>query len=622
MPTPPFVSTFPLLGRRLGWALPILAGVALLYVDSFTFFPRHSGLSMADFSSSHLLAPPPAQSGNWWYSREGLLLHHSQPATAGDLLRLTSKESRLLIWLHRIGLMLTAISLLVAAVLVWPLRQYRQASWLAGLSVLVYGVGFYRLEPLSLLPTGWDYLCLASILGGQRYLDRTFTQRAAKGQVLIVFASQSGTAARIARQMQRGYPAAQLSDIAHCSARQLVQYRQVLFVVSTQGVGQPPESATGFIYQLSQQAYQARHTECAILALGDRQYQDTFCAFGHQLADLLTAKGFALVESVTEIDRADPDQIQTWWDNLQTLLPLPKATLGPRYQSLQVSHNTCLNPTNPARALHHIRLTGLHGPYQPGDLLAVRPVVDRQSIQARLARLGWPANQPVRVQGQPVNLLDALCLLDWTEQRAATPQQLVDQLNPLAERRYSIASASHGEVALLVRQHFRADHSPGTASYYLCNRPPGESVQGYIQHHHHFRLVGDTPLIMLAAGTGLAPFIGFLAAKAHWHSQQYHWLLFGEQHRHQDNYLQQTLQQHQQSGLLDRVDYAWSRDEGLYLQDVAARHQQAMLHILVEQQGHIYVCGRLQGFGQGIQALLESWPIPASAQARIHYDLY
>ena len=91
-------------------------------------------------------------------------------------------------------------------------------------------------------------------------------------------------------------------------------------------------------------------------------------------------------------------------------------------------------------------------------------------------------------------------------------QEFVDALRKLTPRLYSIASSpdanpdeAHLTVALVKYEQFGRTHW-GSASNFLAADP--ESVPVYVEKNDHFRLPieGDTPIIMIGAGTGVAPY--------------------------------------------------------------------------------------------------------------------
>ena len=89
------------------------------------------------------------------------------------------------------------------------------------------------------------------------------------------------------------------------------------------------------------------------------------------------------------------------------------------------------------------------------------------------------------------------------------------------------------------------------------------------------------------------------------HSDQ--WLLFGERSPQHDALYAEQLQHWLDKGQLARCDRAWSRNtaEPHYVQDLVRRHADEIQR-WVASGAAIYVCGSLQGMGQGVHAVLQT----------------
>jgi sulfite reductase (NADPH) flavoprotein alpha-component len=439
---------------------------------------------------------------------------------------------------------------------------------------------------------------------------------------LIAYASQTGSARQLATQLQQSiYHQADLRCMSKLTPQCLAQYDIACFVVSTCGKGEAPDSAITFMHSMQQISPLAQQPAFSVLALGDRHYAD-FCAFGHSLEQRLVEKGLRCIEPLVEVDQMDLRAVNGWWDKLSTYLGQASQPIEIAYEQFDVLQNHCLNPQQAHRHAHHLRLTKQKLEYQPGDVLAVKPRIQEAALLARLLKQGWAADTQVIYQGERVLLRAVLQQLDWTDQLADDPQQLIDQLKPIHERLYSIASCEDGQVDLLVRQHIRTDGSVGNASGYLCSLASGDQVDASVRAHPGFRLPGDVPLILIGAGTGIAPFIGFLAQKQQWGSKTENWLFFGEQYSQQDAYFADELEGFRQLRILTRLDCAWSREDGEYVQDKLRMHHLALYEWVLQKGAHVFVCGSQSGFGESVlQALEEIFPDDCLA-GRLHTDLY
>src|SRR3546814_1074114 len=83
----------------------------------------------------------------------------------------------------------------------------------------------------------------------------------------------------------------------------------------------------------------------------------------------------------------------------------------------------------------------------------------------------------------------------------------------------------------------------------------------YIQSNPHFRLPGDdAPIIMIGAGTGVAPYRAFLQEREVRGAAGKSWLFFGERNFRSDFLYQTEWQDWLKDGTLGRMDVAFSRD--------------------------------------------------------------
>jgi sulfite reductase (NADPH) flavoprotein alpha-component len=76
-------------------------------------------------------------------------------------------------------------------------------------------------------------------------------------------------------------------------------------------------------------------------------------------------------------------------------------------------------------------------------------------------------------------------------------------------------------------------------------------------------------IIMIGPGTGVAPFRSFLAERDATGANGKNWFFFGEQHFKTDFLYQTEMQQYLQTGVLQKISLAFSRDqaEKIYVQD-------------------------------------------------------
>lgn len=200
----------------------------------------------------------------------------------------------------------------------------------------------------------------------------------------------------------------------------------------------------------------------------------------------------------------------------------------------------------------------------------------------------------------------------WPGQVSAA--ELAGLLRPINSRAYSIASSQalvgdevHLTVATLLSNANGIDRQ-GLASHGLNHRlQAGKEVEVFLESNPRFRLPADrsAPLVMIAAGTGIAPYRAFMQQLEHDADSPDSWLIFGNPHFRSDFLYQKEWLAFRKQGLVDRIDVAFSRDqvEKRYVQHVLLEEGKRLEEWL-QQGAHIYICGSL-AMGQGVELALQ-----------------
>ncbi|MGL1922651.1 MAG: flavodoxin domain-containing protein [Hyphomicrobiales bacterium] len=178
--------------------------------------------------------------------------------------------------------------------------------------------------------------------------------------------------------------------------------------------------------------------------------------------------------------------------------------------------------------------------------------------------------------------------------------EFVNLLRKLQPRAYSISSSSkahedevHLTISSVRYDSFERKHE-GVASCYLADRVGSGKVGVYFSPNKAFRVPenGDLPIIMVGPGTGIAPFRAFLEEREATNAQGDNWLFFGDRKAEDDYIYQDELEAWQKSGVLTKLDLAFSRDqkEKIYVQ-TRMKQAGADLFNWLERGGYFYVCG-------------------------------
>ena len=489
-----------------------------------------------------------------------------------------------------------------------------------------------RLSTAGLVLCGYLLFCLA--IAWRQALRKRAARRAADAlaagtgaPILVVHASQTGFAEELAlataRLLGKAGTRVTLKSLAEVTASDLAGAARALFVVSTTGEGDAPDTARRFIRDVMgrdvMSAEPALHgLGYGVLALGDSGYA-RFCAFGRTLDAWLARHGAAPLFDRVEVDDGDPAALRHWQSHVGVLAGVTDTPdwTRPRYGRWRLVQRRRLNPGGPGDGAFHIRLEAVDGAtWEAGDILEVGPRNDPAEVAALLARLGLDPAAQVVAEEAPT-LAEAL---SWRRlphddgfaaapNRTLGPQALVDALPPLPHRDYSIASLpADGGVELLVRAMRRADGKPGLGSGWLtAHAAQGAEIAARVRTNRAFHGPSDDrPLILIGNGTGLAGLRAHLKTRAA-AGRHRNWLVFGERTAAHDYFHQGEIEAWRADGVLQRLDLAFSRDQDrkIYVQHRLMEAADA-LRAWVADGAAIYVCGSLEGMSGDVHAVLTS----------------
>ncbi|HEX8511922.1 MAG TPA: assimilatory sulfite reductase (NADPH) flavoprotein subunit [Allosphingosinicella sp.] len=286
--------------------------------------------------------------------------------------------------------------------------------------------------------------------------------------------------------------------------------------------------------------------------------------------------------------------------------------------------------------------------YQPGDALGVVTRNDPAVVAALLDATGLSPDSALTVKGEATTLAEAL---ESHFEIAITPPRFLDHwaavtgsaelrrlssdegkaerqswlrshhiidivrrfsaknvdsstfvagLRPLQPRLYSISSSlsampDEAHITLApVRYALHGEPRHGVASAHLADRSAvGDTLPVYIQPNEQFRLPDDDKaIVMIGAGTGIAPYRAFLQEREARGARGKSWLFFGERNFRSDFLYQTEWQAWLKDGVLGRMDVAFSRDQGAkaYVQH-RMLEQAGDLFAWLEDGAHLYLCG-------------------------------
>lgn len=285
--------------------------------------------------------------------------------------------------------------------------------------------------------------------------------------------------------------------------------------------------------------------------------------------------------------------------------------------------------------------------FEPGDSLGIYPENDPELVDAILHEMNWESKERVEVNGEKYTLREALlryyditnitlpllkkliplsetsALKEYIEKDSFDKKEVegkdlldiirefgpwkgnitsfLEVLRPLAPRLYSIANSLEAypdEVHVTigsVKYEAHGRQRLGVCSVYCAERKEiGDTLPVYVQKNPNFRLPEnpDDAIIMIGAGTGVAPYRAFMQEREEIDAKGKNWLFFGDQHFRTDFLYQVEWQQWKKDGLLTNIDLAFSRDaeEKVYVQHRMLKKKEEFYRWL-EEGAYVYVCG-------------------------------
>ncbi|SDD84107.1 sulfite reductase (NADPH) flavoprotein alpha-component [Cupriavidus sp. YR651] len=321
--------------------------------------------------------------------------------------------------------------------------------------------------------------------------------------------------------------------------------RYLLVLTATSGDGCAPESAIRFLPKLERLTVPGG-VVFGVLGFGDRQFPH-FCGYARTVHDALTAKGLEALTDLGTVDRQSEPEFRQWCAGLAERLGV----------SLDFRYTPLLRPTIPLKLVSRDDYGA-----DPEDMTSVL-----RFMSAEGARSWTTALRPRLPRFETGDLLGVV------PPGATSP------------RYYSLASAAaDGLVEICVRR-----HPNGVCSRYLTGLQPGETIEAFMRPNARFRPgTGSAPVVLIGAGTGIGPLIGFIrhnAARRPMH------LYFGARNA-EDGFLYRDELRHLVADRrLQALTTAFSRSGSRsYVQERLLADTQS-LRTLVTDGAQIMVCG-------------------------------
>ena len=468
------------------------------------------------------------------------------------------------------------------------------------------------------------------------------------GKITIVYGTETGNSKRVATDFagkaKKIGITPKLVSLDQYRLTDLSKEEYFLAIISTQGDGEPPAAAKKFYDHIHLNGFKFDKLKFSVLALGDTSYP-LFCKAGEDVDAQLQKLGGKRIAPMQKCDVDFDEEANQWFASvLQSLngnesapaapvVSPPKKSSGKKTYTGAILSNTNLSDRGSNKQTHHIEIGAEGLEYLPGDSIGIIPENDTAVVEAillltgthKLAKIDYRGglqyisgllqkklnlfHLPERVVKQysaivqqeiPATRIDLLDLLKiYPVSDSSQFEDVVEILEPITPRLYSIASspeAHDGEVHLTVARDIFCVNDEikyGICSDYLSQLPENTELEFYIHKNNQFRLPApDKDVIMVGPGTGVAPFRSFLAERDATGASGRNWLFFGDQHFASDFLYQTEMQNWVETGVLTRMNVAFSRDQAkkLYVQHKMQQHGAELYHWL-ESGAYLYICG-------------------------------
>lgn len=408
-----------------------------------------------------------------------------------------------------------------------------------------------------------------------------------KADTIILVGSESNTSWGFAKTLHKA-----LTDnghLVHTAPMNALETdyrnaRRLFILTSTHGDGAAPHSADRFLSRLDRYKTPP-HFEFAVLGFGDKSFPQ-FCAFAETVDETLAQKGWRRFQTLARIDRQSAQAFAQWGH-------ATGAHLG---MALSLQHT----PEKPRTRKFVLVERDDYGVEveAPTTIFRFKPEPARNTVFGFLRGEGrLPKFKPGDIAG------------------ILPPQSPIPRF-------YSIASDRRdGRLEICVRR-----QQGGECSEFLHDLRPGARIEGFVEPRPDFRpQKGTAPVVMIGAGTGIAPFAGFIKSNQSHRPLHLYW---GGRDPRSDFLYGETLLDCLADDRLTRLVTGFSRPVGgAYVQD-KLREDRRALQTLIYTGAQIMVCGGRE-MADAVKATLDDLARPLGldletlkAEGRYVEDVY
>jgi sulfite reductase (NADPH) flavoprotein alpha-component len=481
-------------------------------------------------------------------------------------------------------------------------------------------------------------------------------------KITIAYGTETGNSKKLAtdfaaKAKKKGIQA-KLVSLDQYRLTDLPKEEYFFTVISTHGEGEPPVAAQKFYDYIHNNGFKVSQLKYGVLALGDTSYP-LFCKTGEDVDIQLQQLGASRIAPLQKCDLDYEEPAEEWFDRVLKILGNTAATVsapqvvtkekavGKKIYTGTVLSNINLIPKGSSKKTYHIELETEGVEYQPGDSIAVIPENDKYVVEEIISLTKTDAGKVITWKKETGTIEELLTkkinisyLLEKIVKQYAVivnkeipagrsnlvellrkyPLQSTEQfenllqiLNPIAPRIYNIASspAVHGnEIHIIALQDvFEKENEKklGLCTAWFETKKEGDSINFFIQPNKRFRLpAAGKDIIMIGPGTGIAPFRSFIAERDAAGATGRNWLFFAEEKFTTDFYYQTEWQNFFNTGVLTKINLAFSKDNE---EEALIQHkllqQAAELFDWIKSGAYIYLCGEKEPMSKEVEETLQ-----------------
>ncbi len=415
-----------------------------------------------------------------------------------------------------------------------------------------------------------------------------------KPNVMVYYATETGNSKGLSLQLMKAVKAAgykvKSAAVNRLKTKDIKTDAIAIFLCSTHGEGDPPESALKFFNEVQNAKDGSLDgLDYAVAGLGDSSYE-IFCGAATDLDKEFQRLGGKTFQDNALFDVDYASHTSKWIED----------TVAAMDKLVGADSAASSAPALSASPDEHIVQTGKGYTRLEPIKGTIKYIVNLNDIDSNKETYHIEIeyeDEIIYTCGDAAGII----VPDDKNQGDATP------------RLYSIASSPsfhEGEVHLTVAlsTYKKEDGSTGYGIYskYLSELNEGDEITFYISQNQIFNLPNDdTDIIMIGPGTGIAPFRSFVYERSERGANGKNWLFFGDQHAHCDFLYQTEWQEHVATDVLHKIDLAFSRDQEhkIYVQDRLKENADELIK-WIDNGAYIYLCGNKDPMSKDVDATL------------------